>query len=466
MEDLKHFNSDTEAPILEIKCPSPDKSDDIDGASNSKGDSPIVSTPSVSIPEEPPEDLHLSPQPVSLDNIEGKILSIHCGSQHSAILTKNGRLYTWGRNLEGQLGHGSRISARNPTLVVGFSDDVICHADCGSDFTICMSDTGTVFGWGSNAGGQLGKPPIETDGKSENTKVLVMKTTKRIIKLQHGLQNSCDSPLPITGLIKTGVYSEESPNHRVTLPVSKFYQRYQLHRKFPPLEPQFRSGLLSQFLHTSIEHFHSSLDTSKLLRKCLIFENPQCAAKISLMEGKLLQAFDLTLQAIIRDEDDKAIIAHNIFKCFHFYLQEEVLDEPLVVKSLLLERLVACWQDQRFSFAKLENLLLDCADLIMLHCLVYTLFCPTPEKELAPEGPGRRNGDADPKLVDLFTPDFCLKVGDLFIQQMKVKEIFREDGIEGCEDKLEGPKENFQGKLKNIVTEMMGQRQEMAEAEK
>ena len=49
---------------------------------------------------------------------------------------------------------------------------------------------------------------------------------------------------------------------------------------------------------------------------------------------------------------------------------------------------------------------------------------------------------------------------------MKVKEIFREDGIEGCEDKLEGPKENFQGKLKNIVTEMMGQRQEMAEAEK
>ena len=64
-----------------------------------------------------------------------------------------------------------------------------------------MSDTGTVFGWGSNAGGQLGKPPIETDGKSENTKVLVMKTTKRIIKLQHGLQNSCDSPLPITGTL-------------------------------------------------------------------------------------------------------------------------------------------------------------------------------------------------------------------------------------------------------------------------
>ena len=94
LEDLKHFNSDSEAPILEIKCPSPDKSDDIDGASNSKGDSPTVSMPSVSIPEEPPEDLHLSPQPVSLDNIEGKILSIHCGSQHSAILTKNGRWAT------------------------------------------------------------------------------------------------------------------------------------------------------------------------------------------------------------------------------------------------------------------------------------------------------------------------------------------------------------------------------------
>ena len=31
-----------------------------------------------------------------------------CGSNHSCILTKNGEVYTWGRNTDGQLGNGSR----------------------------------------------------------------------------------------------------------------------------------------------------------------------------------------------------------------------------------------------------------------------------------------------------------------------------------------------------------------------
>jgi hypothetical protein len=31
-----------------------------------------------------------------------------------------------------------------------------------------------------------------------------MKTSKRIIRLQHGLQNSCDLPKPIAGLSKSG----------------------------------------------------------------------------------------------------------------------------------------------------------------------------------------------------------------------------------------------------------------------
>ena len=43
-------------------------------------------------------------------------------------------------------------------------DDAVLDVSAGSDFTVAVSETGTVFGWGSNLAGQLGKPPIEMDG--------------------------------------------------------------------------------------------------------------------------------------------------------------------------------------------------------------------------------------------------------------------------------------------------------------
>ena len=32
------------------------------------------------------------------------MVGLWCGSQHSLVLTVEGKLYSWGRNLEGQLG--------------------------------------------------------------------------------------------------------------------------------------------------------------------------------------------------------------------------------------------------------------------------------------------------------------------------------------------------------------------------
>ena len=61
----------------------------------------------------------------------------------------------------------------------------------------------------------------------------------------------------------------------------------------------------------------------------------------------------------------------------------------------------------------------------------------------------------DPKLVDLFSPEFCLQIGDKFIQSVKSIEIEKKS-----EDQLESVKNiengvNFETQLRNIVTEMM-----------
>ena len=44
-----------------------------------------------------------------------------------------------------------------------------------------------------------------------------------------------------------------------------------------------------------------------------------------------------------------------------------------------------------------------------------TLFCPNEERPVD-EGPVLNNEDSGPKMVDLFTPEFCLKVGDTFVK--------------------------------------------------
>ena len=57
--------------------------------------------------------------------------------------------------------------------------------------------------------------------------------------------------------------------------------------------------------------------------------------------------------------------------------------------------------------------------------------------------------------MDLFSPEFCLKIGDKFIQSVKSTEVEKKS-----EDQLESVKNiengvNFETQLRNIVTEMM-----------
>ena len=189
----------------------------------------------------------------------------------------------------------------------------------------------------------------------------------------------------ISGLSKAGIYSEECPDSVRTVKAAEFYSTFRKHHHFPPLEPVFHTKLLQTFLHLSVEIFGDTIDMQKLLRKCLVHENPQAAAKISLVERKVMQAYDLTLQSIIRHNKS---VPENIFDSFQYYASLNFTSKE--EKSQLFERLVACWQDQRYSFVKLENLILHSAGENILHILIFTLFCPVTELEDGPEGPGKR----------------------------------------------------------------------------
>ena len=53
-----------------------------------------------------------------IDFFQGKhIRDIACGSSHSACITSNGELYTWGQGDNGRLGHGDSTTQLRPKLV-------------------------------------------------------------------------------------------------------------------------------------------------------------------------------------------------------------------------------------------------------------------------------------------------------------------------------------------------------------
>ncbi|KAF9624733.1 hypothetical protein IFM89_013271 [Coptis chinensis] len=81
----------------------------------------------------------------SLAYVEGKLTgefvkNISSGSSHIAALTSRGKVYTWGKGANGQLGLGDIKDRNSPTLVEAVRDRQVESVACGSSFTaaICL----------------------------------------------------------------------------------------------------------------------------------------------------------------------------------------------------------------------------------------------------------------------------------------------------------------------------------------
>jgi alpha-tubulin suppressor-like RCC1 family protein len=77
---------------------------------------------------------------------EIQVRSVAAGWYHSLALTWDGRVYLWGGNNCGQLGHGDELDRPSPALVQGLEGvRGIAAAGCRS---LAVTDSGAVFEWG------------------------------------------------------------------------------------------------------------------------------------------------------------------------------------------------------------------------------------------------------------------------------------------------------------------------------
>ena len=89
--------------------------------------------------------------------IRRRFETINCGYHHNAAVDEDGLVYTWGRATFGQLGQGEIINNRIPTLLAKPLMFVqIQEVSCGWQHTIALTYNGFMFSWGLNINGQLG----------------------------------------------------------------------------------------------------------------------------------------------------------------------------------------------------------------------------------------------------------------------------------------------------------------------
>ncbi|XP_047150576.1 ultraviolet-B receptor UVR8-like [Vigna umbellata] len=94
--------------------------------------------------------------------------SVVAGSRNSLAIGEDGKLFTWGWNQRGTLGHPAESKSENkieniPSQVKALSSVKIVQAAIGGWHCLAVDDQGRAYAWGGNEYGQCGEEPERKD---------------------------------------------------------------------------------------------------------------------------------------------------------------------------------------------------------------------------------------------------------------------------------------------------------------
>jgi hypothetical protein len=85
--------------------------------------------------------------PTSVAAMAGvRVRSVAAGYEHSLALADDGRVYSWGQNRYGQLGHGDTMARPSPALVEGLEG--VRSSATVAFHSFAVTQSGSVFSWG------------------------------------------------------------------------------------------------------------------------------------------------------------------------------------------------------------------------------------------------------------------------------------------------------------------------------
>ncbi|KAH0535397.1 uncharacterized protein LOC123267719 [Cotesia glomerata] len=256
---------------------------------------------------------HLKPVVVDTSLVNGRIVQISTGCHHSSLLTKDGTVYTWGRNFDGQIGNGTRKDVPIPTALLYNPVSVLAppprnsenyeesskrvikavRVCCGCEFTVAIQPGGTVLAWGSYSSAQLGRPPSKEANSGNAEKLVLIKSSKRVVRLPHGAHVVQDTPSQVPNI----------PTPIIT------YQSYDV----TPLAGRVRFLSLVEktygelTLHYVLEQFNGLYDAAKIMDKCDELGNYQARSKLALLE----QNYSIALAYQLKTVNPKYYMRHD-----------------------------------------------------------------------------------------------------------------------------------------------------------
>lgn len=105
-------------------------------------------------------------------------VDVATSNNHTAVATNDGSLFTFGQGADGQLGHGKSELESPIKRVLALKTKVVTNVACSDNHTVCLTSDGQVYTFGRGSHGQLG----HTLFQNEPTPRLVSSLTNLIVK--------------------------------------------------------------------------------------------------------------------------------------------------------------------------------------------------------------------------------------------------------------------------------------------
>ena len=109
------------------------------------------------------------------------VTQVSAGSSHSLVLTRQGRVFSFGSNRHGRLGLGDTFPRIRPSpIVMNVEDDEIVQVSAGDAHSLLLSSKGNVYSFGCGTHGQLG---FEDDRSDRNRPCMLRDLSNRAARI-------------------------------------------------------------------------------------------------------------------------------------------------------------------------------------------------------------------------------------------------------------------------------------------